>query len=97
MYCYTQKYDKEREGAKTQGVEVFVNWNVVKEGGLADSVVLGKNVESPQKKYKKNRKVLIFRGYYKGRVGDWGEESEKKESEGRGRRATAKVKRALTS
>jgi hypothetical protein len=41
--------------------------------------------------------VLIFRGYFKGRVGDWGEEREKKESEGRGRRATAKVKRALTS
>jgi hypothetical protein len=29
--------------------------------------------------------VLIFRGYYKGRVGDWGEEIEKKESEGRGK------------
>ena len=56
MNCYTQKYDKEREGAQTQVVEVFVNWNVVSKGGLADSVVLEKNVERAQKKCNKNRK-----------------------------------------
>ena len=40
MDSYTQKYVKEKEGVQTQGVDVVVNWNVVREGELADSVVL---------------------------------------------------------